>query len=191
MQKPIPSFHPRGYIDFGILNETELWQKFKPVMFATNDESFGWLYGQPGVEIAGFNKVDMGYAMGYLICRKYYRNSPDKVKAISDIINLAGHKEAARNFILASGYLPAEDITYVTNTPFSNYKPPVVNVEKRPYGVWQTADSVAFVYEAPATLAANYIQQVTLAGSFNNWNQADSQYKMHAVGQGKYRLLIV
>jgi hypothetical protein len=190
-EKKLTALSPRGYIAFGLLNEEETWQKFKAVMFADDsDHTFGWMYGGPGVEIAGINKTDMAYYMGYRLCKSYYDKATDKTKAIRSIIELPYDREAARRFVLASGYVPKEDIAFVSNTAFSRHpeekkSPPAVN-----YGVVQDENNIIFQYDAPPQLIKNYIDSVMVAGSFNGWKPGDSHYKMTNKGNGKFELRI-
>lgn len=188
-EKNIAEGNPRGYIGFGLMNEKEVWQKFKEVMFASdNDNTFGWMYGAPGVEIAGINKVDMAYYMGYRICKSYYDNAADKAKAISDIIDLKYDREAARLFILKSGYVPKEDTDFVKYTAFRKQPAEDKVLIKRNYGVTVGKNEIIFEYKAPGQLLHGYIDSVMVAGNFNNWNPANAQYKMKEAGKGKYQL---
>jgi hypothetical protein len=189
-QKKIKTISPRGYIAFGLLNEKETWEKFKKVMFAADEKSFGWLYGDPGVEIAGINKVDMGYYIGYRICKSYYDRAKNKQNAILNIIELPYNREKARAFVLASGYVPVTDIAFVKNTAFAKMPESNEGIVKRNYGVVQDENNVIFQYDAPPQLVGSYIDYVVLAGSFNNWNPADSAYKMKLIGKSKYEISI-
>lgn len=67
--------------DFANPIEKELWLEFKERM---NEKDYsGWLYsskkGRPN---------DLGYWMGYKISKAYYDQSPDKKKAIDDILHI-------------------------------------------------------------------------------------------------------
>ena len=67
--------------DFADKREKELWMEFRDRMFEKDYK--GWLYssieGRPN---------DLGYWMGYKISKSYYDNSPDKKKAVHDIMNI-------------------------------------------------------------------------------------------------------
>src|SRR5215203_65561 len=71
-----------NYIVYGRAHETELKEQFKKEMFTSY--SSNWLYnGSTATTVA-----DLGYFMGYTICKSYYNNSGDKKKAIKEIIEL-------------------------------------------------------------------------------------------------------
>jgi hypothetical protein len=72
--------------DFANPKEKELWYEFKARML--KKDYTGWLYsateGRPN---------DLGYWMGYQITKSYYDNSPDKIKAIDDIMHIRDFEE--------------------------------------------------------------------------------------------------
>lgn len=79
---------------YGDMHKKELWEEFQQKMF-TNDWT-DWLY---------YNKnksrvKDLGYWMGYQICKAYYDKMTDKSKAVFDILNINDFKE----FLSKSGY---------------------------------------------------------------------------------------
>lgn len=39
------------------------------------------------------NLPDLGYWIGYQICKAYYENSPDKKKAITEMLNIRDYKD--------------------------------------------------------------------------------------------------
>ena len=69
------------YMIHGFANEEQLWRKFAKEMYGTDLKS--WLYN--GSQIAN---ADLGYFMGYIICKSYYDNSKNKQKAIREILKL-------------------------------------------------------------------------------------------------------
>ncbi|MGC4035712.1 MAG: DUF2268 domain-containing putative Zn-dependent protease [Chitinophagaceae bacterium] len=71
-----------NYIMFGLQHEEELKEAFRKEMFSTAYKR--WLYNGSG----GKTVADLGYFMGYRICKSYYNNSTDKKKAIKNIIEL-------------------------------------------------------------------------------------------------------
>ncbi|MEQ9402916.1 MAG: DUF2268 domain-containing putative Zn-dependent protease [Cyclobacteriaceae bacterium] len=79
--------------DFANPKEEELWFEFKDRMFDKDYQ--GWLYssqkGRPN---------DLGYWMGYKIVKAYFDNSPDKKKAIHEIMNIRDFEA----FLESSGY---------------------------------------------------------------------------------------
>ena len=70
----------------------------------------GWLYGRR--EIAGQQVRDLGYFVGYQICKHYYQEATDKLAAIRYMIELNLTDENAKRFLAASGYAPAKKISH-------------------------------------------------------------------------------
>jgi len=70
-----------AYLTYGLQHESQLKESFKIDMFG-NDIS-NWLYNGTDKKNA-----DLGYFMGYVICKSYYQNQVDKTKAIKDLIEL-------------------------------------------------------------------------------------------------------
>ncbi|HEY5772705.1 MAG TPA: DUF2268 domain-containing putative Zn-dependent protease, partial [Chitinophagaceae bacterium] len=90
-----------NYIVYGREHETELKEQFKKEMFTSY--SSNWLYnGSNATTVA-----DLGYFMGYTICKSYYNNSTDKKKAIKEIIELNFKNENdIERFLSNSKYYP-------------------------------------------------------------------------------------
>ena len=71
-----------NYIQYGKAHEAELKDLFKAEMYTSYYAN--WLYnGSRSKTVA-----DLGYFMGYAICKSYYNSAPDKKKAIKEIIEL-------------------------------------------------------------------------------------------------------
>jgi len=70
------------YLSYGRANKNEIKELFKKEMFSSNYSN--WLYngGQKG------ESADLGYYVGYEICKSYYENAKNKSQAIKDIIEL-------------------------------------------------------------------------------------------------------
>ena len=88
-----------NYIVYGREHEIELKDRFKLEMFT--DSYLNWLYnGSTAKTVA-----DLGYYMGYAICKSYYEYSPDKKIAIKEIIELKySDSIAVENFLRRSNY---------------------------------------------------------------------------------------
>ena len=88
------------YMTYGKKNETELKQKFKAQMFLSN---YGdWLYNGSS---NNFGIADLGYYMGYSICKTYYNQTKDKKAAIKELIELDyGDDVAVENFLKKTNY---------------------------------------------------------------------------------------
>ncbi|HMG83692.1 MAG TPA: hypothetical protein VK559_11700 [Ferruginibacter sp.] len=94
LQQPLVS----PYIIYGNTNERSLWEKFQKETNGTNYKD--WVYNGTSVEHA-----DLGYFMGYAICKTYYINTSDKKQAIKDIITLNyADSSATTNFLTMSNY---------------------------------------------------------------------------------------
>lgn len=91
------------YIIYGKTHERELWDKFKTQMYGSQISD--WLYNGSAVKNG---HADLGYFMGYAICKYYYSHSTNKPQAIADIFHLNyDNKNALRLFFKKSGY-PAQ-----------------------------------------------------------------------------------
>jgi hypothetical protein len=80
---------------YGEENEEELWKELVKNRDELNYTE--WLYqGDKSRE----RPADLGYFMGYKICEAYYKNSPDKKRAVKEIIEISDFEE----FLKKSGY---------------------------------------------------------------------------------------
>ena len=79
--------------------ESALWADFKTEM--NGQDVSRWLYNQ-GTAIVD-RPGDLGYFIGYRICKAYYDAAADKAAAIRDIIQV---KDGATTFLTRSGYNP-------------------------------------------------------------------------------------
>jgi hypothetical protein len=88
-----------SYILYGKTHEADLKVAFKKEMF--NADYSQWIYnGTRAMEMG-----DLGYFMGYTICKSYYVHATDKKKAIKDIIELPySDGEKVEQFLEASRY---------------------------------------------------------------------------------------
>lgn len=88
------------YIEYGMKNQCEIWQEFKSEMHLYDYQN--WLSNTATMQ----NKpADLGYFIGYIITKNYYKNSPNKKQAIKDILTLDfGDKIATNNFLKKSKY---------------------------------------------------------------------------------------
>lgn len=88
------------YMTYGRTNEAELKQKFKEQMFLTNFSD--WLYNGTA---NSFGVGDLGYYMGYAICKTYYNQAKDKKAAIKTLIELDyGDDAVVENFLGQTNY---------------------------------------------------------------------------------------
>ena len=89
--------HP--YLQYGRAHEAEIKARFKQEMY--NEDYSQWIYNSSKTNGIG----DLGYFMGYTICKAYYHQATDKKEAIKAIIDLPYSDRAAiEAFLEKSGY---------------------------------------------------------------------------------------
>jgi hypothetical protein len=106
LEQPLAQRQPDSYIAFGLKYEPRIWSAFRQEMDQEIDWKAGWLYGKRTVD--GQTMRDLGYFVGYQICKSYYQRAKDKKKALAYMIELNLTDENARTFLLASGYDPGQ-----------------------------------------------------------------------------------
>ena len=88
-----------SYLIYGRKHEKTLKQQFKTEMLA--EDLSNWLYNGATTKTMG----DLGYFMGYAICKAYYRHSDNKSTAIKEIIGLNySDRSAVMQFLAESKY---------------------------------------------------------------------------------------
>ena len=88
------------YMAYGPSNEATLKRDFQARMH--DSDWSGWLYNGPG---NAYGVGDLGYYMGYAIMRDYYQRTPDKSRALAEIIELDYRDGAAvEAFLARSGF---------------------------------------------------------------------------------------
>jgi hypothetical protein len=78
-------------IHFGPKNDARIKEAFSKEMFNPNSQ-YNWLYN--GID-NDFMMRDLGYYVGYAICKNYYDKAKDKAAAIKDMIELDYNDETA------------------------------------------------------------------------------------------------
>lgn len=76
--------------------EKEIWQAFKHEMYL--NRSYNWIANSD--QETEDRPADLGYWVGYQICKSYYDQAKDKKQAINDILNIKDYKA----FFKASKY---------------------------------------------------------------------------------------
>lgn len=115
-------FPQRKYISYGMAHEAEIKAQFKKEMFTGNLAN--WFYNgrQKG------EGADLGYYVGYMISKMYYRNTKDKKQAIKDIIELNySDNKAVEDFLDKSKFFKEKAVTLVKE--YQNQLPYVVKIE--------------------------------------------------------------
>ena len=82
---------------YGRTHDAEIWRDFEADMYKSDYSK--WIYN---ASTAKEKPADLGYYVGYLITRAYYKNAKNKRQAIHDILNI----QDARAFFDASGVRP-------------------------------------------------------------------------------------
>ncbi|MBV8252378.1 MAG: hypothetical protein JO154_07195 [Chitinophaga sp.] len=88
-EKVLKSTLTNSYIVYGRSHEDTLKVQFKKEMMGESYDN--WMYNWSRTKTMG----DLGYFMGYTICKSYYQHAKDKKKAIKDIITLDYSNQAA------------------------------------------------------------------------------------------------
>ena len=119
MGKPITT----NYINYGKKHEAGIKEKFREQMFTT--DYVNWLYnGGRATEMA-----DLGYFMGYVVCKSFYEKADNKKKAIRQIIELNYSDTAAvENFLKSSGYFKEPVNKMELLTAWESKQPAVVQL---------------------------------------------------------------
>jgi hypothetical protein len=88
------------YMGYGRVHEREIWQQFEREMSAKDITN--WLYNG-GMKKNG--DADLGYFVGYAICKSYYEHAKDKKAAIRDMIQVDYERpDKLDDFLKRSGY---------------------------------------------------------------------------------------
>jgi len=184
----LTEYYPERYIALGLKHEVRIWEAFKTEMMATDAYTyFGWMYGGGGKPFSGKAVNDYGYFLGYRICQSYYEQASDKKAAISYLLNYdLSTDESARDFLLASGYVPEDDVTYVDTLTFRNIKEVVKGTDLMGYEV--TDDHLIFTIDVPEGYDPSLIETVYVAGTFNDWTPQADGYQMTYDGDRNFRL---
>jgi len=93
---------PNPQIDFGYKNEERIKIEYVKEMFSPN--IYNWIMNSPKNQ---FGMRDLGYFVGYAICKKYYELSTNKMLAVKEMIELDYNSES-------------ELIKFVENTKYFN-----------------------------------------------------------------------
>lgn len=124
----------RKYISYGMAYKAEIKARFKKEMFTGNLAN--WFYNgrQKG------EGADLGYYVGYVISKMYYRNTKDKKQAIKDIIELNyNDNKAVEDFLDKSKFFKEKAVTLVKE--YQNQLPYVVKIEPANGSVDVNADT--------------------------------------------------
>ncbi|MFC0345944.1 MULTISPECIES: gliding motility protein GldB-related protein [Epilithonimonas] len=120
IKKPIET----QYLTYGRNHKNEIKGLFKKEMFSNNFTN--WLYNGSQKE----ESADLGYYVGYEICKSYYDNSEDKTKAIKDIIELNyDDDKAVEEFLVKSKFFTEKINKKKIIKEYSKNQPYIVKIE--------------------------------------------------------------
>lgn len=109
-----------NYLQYGRSHEASLKQSFREDMFG--DAYSRWLYNGGNAETI----ADLGYFMGYAICKAYYKNARSKKNAIRQIIELDYSSDSlVEDFLKRSKYY-TEPIDKQALLQIFNHRVPVI-----------------------------------------------------------------
>jgi hypothetical protein len=135
-----------AYVIYGREHEKELKQKFSIDMFSTATAL--WLYNGSNTPHA-----DLGYFMGYAICKAYYRQQSNKKQAIKNIIELDySNEQQVVDFVNQSGYFEKPVNKQQSLDEFEKLQPsissiyPAINSQKN---VLATLTELTFNFSEP------------------------------------------
>ncbi|RZK93190.1 MAG: hypothetical protein EOO98_00395 [Pedobacter sp.] len=111
-----------AYMPYGKQHEAQLKQQFKEEMFLDNYGN--WLYNGAS---NNFGVADLGYYMGYAICKHYYQQAKDKKAVVKELIELDySNDETIEKFLAKTGYFK-EGFNKVESLKTYESKKPVVS----------------------------------------------------------------
>jgi len=84
---------------YGKANEQSVWASFQKEMLRKDRKN--WLYNGTS---APNGHADLGYFVGYAICKSYYDKQKDKQDALKEIIELNYGEKKVVEFLKKSGY---------------------------------------------------------------------------------------
>lgn len=87
------------YMVYGNVHRKQLWNEFQKEMLT--QETKNWLYNGND---APNGVADLGYFIGYEICKSYYKNSKNKKKAIDEMLKLEYNVKSIEEFLKKSKY---------------------------------------------------------------------------------------
>lgn len=112
------------YLSYGRAHKNKITKLFKKEMFSSNYSN--WLYnsGQKG------ESADLGYYVGYEICKSYYENSKNKSQAIKEIIELNyDDDKAIEDFLRKSKFFKEKINKNRIVKEYRNNQPYIVKIE--------------------------------------------------------------
>jgi hypothetical protein len=188
-EKTLAELYPNMHTAFGLKNEAAIWADYKKYIHINREAYYQWLYGLEGRVINGKKMRDLGYFMGYQICKSYYNKAIDKKQAFQNMIELdLTSDEKAREFLLESGYLSKKDEKFVRKMVFSRIPPDARVGKMKTIGYKIVKNHVIFSYNLLPSQKDT--KTVSIAGSFNGWIPNLTNFTMKKVSDIKFELAV-
>ncbi len=120
IEKPVVT----QYLTYGRNHTDEIKKLFMKEMFSNNFAN--WLYNGSRKE----ESADLGYYVGYEICKSYYDRSENKIKAIKDIIELNyDDDKAVEKFLLKSKFFREKINKRKIIKDYNEHQPYIVRID--------------------------------------------------------------
>lgn len=178
------------YIAYGNKHEKIIWQTFKQDMYTGANNLWVSTGNNPALPVR-----DLGYFVGYAVCKSYYNLAKNKAKAVKEIIELDyTNQDTLLNFLHASGYEKyLQTKGHETNTPLKSD------------GFTVKKNTITFLFNIKENyVVANEegynelynkqqfgeIKSISIAGDFNDWDYKNSTYQLHKINDKKYSLTV-
>lgn len=114
---------PNPQIEFGYKNEKAIKEAYQQEMFSPN--IYNWIMNDPNNQ---FGMRDLGYFVGYAICKKYYDQSVDKKRAVKEMIELDYNNETALiKFVEKTNYFDQPLSVY--KSEYETKRPEIIRIE--------------------------------------------------------------
>lgn len=115
---------PNPQIEFGFKNEEKIKSAFEIEMFSPN--IYNWIMNDPDNQ---FGMRDLGYFVGYAICKKYYEQAANKKLAVKEMIELDYNNENELiKFVEKTKYFEHPLSSY--KKEFENSRPKVIGIQQ-------------------------------------------------------------
>jgi len=178
------------YIKYGLKNEVQVWKVFKQDMLTSANDLWVSTGDNPTLPAR-----DLGYFIGYAICKSYYNSSKNKSQAIKAIIDLDYtnqdtiitflKKSNYQKYLLANGYDPSKQLGkegYVSN-------PSQITFVFSPLNKTTIVDEDGS-YQIYDPKKMGKITSISIAGDFNNWEYKHSAFQLTRNKSGKFTLTL-
>lgn len=147
---------------------------WKPFDFKNKDILFGngWditevngtkFYGFSGGNVSAY-RIYPDQDMAIIFMSNGYKNFPIHYLLVNHIAGLMDKR-------LLNPYMAAEE--YTRSEPFAH-----PGLQKKTYGYRTDKDHIIFSYPYPENSGAEWIRNVSVTGSFNDWNPEDQAYRL-------------